>query len=262
MLSSTTATIECQDLRKTLTDGARTLSIVVPALAVEPGQCAAIVGPNGDGKTTLLRLVGGAVAPDSGRLRVKRPLIAFTSPERQLHYRLNPVENVKYLTALFGHAVRDTSSILRALHQMGLGEHEAMPVSRLSKGQKTRLVLAMLSLGPWRTVLLDEPSNGLDQEGRDLLVRTLRELKARGAGVMITSHDRSLIASVADTIVHRDDKGDFAASPLAQESIEPLFEIRWADGTSEILRASQLGAATAGRTEAIASISSAGLAAE
>ena len=259
MLFSRTDGIECRGLTKLLTNHGRELRIDVPELAVPPGTCAAVVGPNGDGKTSLLRLLAGVISADAGQVRLRRPAIVFTNIERQFHHRMTARENVRYLSALFGSPVPRDPAIAEALERTGLAELRDSRVSRLSKGQKVRLALAILSLAPWRTVILDEPSNGLDPDGLDLLVATLAEAKANGAAMIMSTHDKDLIARSADMIVRRTGAGRFCSVPTVVDEIESIFEVAFIDGTTTMVRRDALLYLVTGRLEQIRSISNAGL---
>lgn len=259
MLFSRTDGIECRGLTKLLTNHGRELRIEVPELAVPPGACAAVVGPNGDGKTSLLRLLAGVISPDAGLVRLRRPAIVFTNIERQFHHRMTALENVRYLSALFGAAVRRDAAIAQELERVGLLGHRESRVSRLSKGQKVRLALAILSLAPWRTVILDEPSNGLDPHGLELLVATLADVKAKGAAIVISTHDKDLIAASADMIIRRNGEGQFRSFPTMVDEIENIFEVVFLDGTISMVRSEALASLVTAKLELIKSINNAGL---
>lgn len=103
-------------------------------MTVADGGCAGLIGPNGTGKTTLLRIAAGVIQTDAGRVATDRPLIAFTDIERQLKHRLLPRENIQYLAALFAVETVGKNAIGDCLDRVGLAERKNSFVGKLSKG--------------------------------------------------------------------------------------------------------------------------------
>ncbi len=116
---------------------------VAAQLALTAGNCTVLAGKNGSGKTTVLRALAGALSPEGGDLSLVRPVLAFTDIERQMHLRMTAVENLQYLSALFGQPVRRREA-RDALLRVGLDDQADLLAARLSKGQKKRLVMAMI----------------------------------------------------------------------------------------------------------------------
>jgi zinc transport system ATP-binding protein len=180
-------------------------------LSVPAGAFMAVLGPNGGGKTTLLKLLLGVLTPNSGQIRIfgRPPAVAchrvgyvpqycsanFTLPmsvlEAVLMGRLNREPR------LFGRhwaKSKEQSELARqALEQVGLGELEARPISSLSGGQRQRLFIARALSGSPDILLLDEPTANIDPQGKFCFYEFLAGL-AGPKTVLMVSHDLSLVS--------------------------------------------------------------------
>ena len=164
---------------------------------VEPGSIFGFLGSNGAGKTTTLRMVLGLIPPTSGRISVLgaadpvevRDQIGFLPEERGLYRRMTPIEAVVFFAGLKGmSSARAKARGVELLESQGLGEAMRRPMKALSKGmaQKVQLICA-LAHEP-KLVILDEPFSGLDPVNQQGLERLIRELAARGATVVFSTH--------------------------------------------------------------------------
>ena len=159
-----------------------------------------VVGPNGAGKTTLFRLLTGQIRPSSGEIRVfgalpwnnptVRAQLAYCPESEAVPAGLGAVEWLTGLGRISGLARQEARQRTEAaLRQVRLApEHWRKRVTTLSKGMKQRVKLAQCLLHEPRLVILDEPMNGLDPMGREEFGNVLRELAARGTGIVISSH--------------------------------------------------------------------------
>src|SRR5438046_3946775 len=169
-------------------------------LVVEPGEIFGLLGPNGAGKTTTMKMLATLLIPTSGSIRVlgidplARPrevrarLGAMLSGERSLYWKLTARENLEAFAALYpappAHA---RPRIDRALVAVKLADRADDYVERYSTGMRQRLALARALLPDPPLVILDEPTVGLDpQASRDLRDR-VRELRAQGRNVLLTT---------------------------------------------------------------------------
>jgi len=170
------------------------------ALSVAAGGALLLLGPNGSGKTTLLRALAGLTDPAAGEVRWHgqrstlksaewRMQIAYAGHKSGLKDDLDVAENFALACALDGEG-DDALLRERALERVGLGRRLALPVKRLSQGQKQRLTLARLSISRRPLWLLDEPSAALDAEARELLGTILGEHLDRGGVALVATHDR------------------------------------------------------------------------
>ena len=157
--------------------------------AVQPGQIIWVRGANGQGKTSLLRLLAGLARPEAGRIEhdAARERV-YIGHANALKDDLTAAESLRFLTRL--HGFESTPDELdAALRRFGLHSRRNAPVRTLSQGQRRRVALARLCLAPATALwLLDEPFDALDAEGVDALDTLLSEHAARGGSVLLTSH--------------------------------------------------------------------------
>jgi ABC-2 type transport system ATP-binding protein len=166
-------------------------------LNFEPGTSTWIGGRNGVGKTTLLRIAGGLIGPDSGTVslrgldpeRDRREFVKrigyLSAGDRGIYARFSPRRHLDWCARLaFIPTDRRHEKVAGAIELFELGDLCDRRADRLSLGQRQRLRLAMTFLHDPLVVLLDEPLNSLDDEGRAILVGAVNELKARGGAVI------------------------------------------------------------------------------
>ena len=166
-------------------------------LVLEPGSALAIVGRNGTGKTTLLRIAAGLIAPEAGSVRIgdldsERDRTEFqrragfvSAGNTGLYARLKVRHHLDMWAklALLPRAVR-VDAIERVAHEFALEELLGRRVDRMSMGQRQRLRLALAFLHDPVVVLLDEPTTSLDDEGVALLGNAIAALKERGGAAV------------------------------------------------------------------------------
>ena len=170
-------------------------------LRVETGEIFGLLGPNGAGKTTTMKMVSTLLEPTSGTIEVlgidvarhprevRARLGAMLSGERSLYWKLTGRENLEYFAALYHVPPKDTRErIDRSLAAVKLSDREDDYVERYSTGMRQRLALARALLPDPPLVILDEPTVGLDpQSSRDLRDR-VRDLRAQGRTILLTTH--------------------------------------------------------------------------
>jgi ATP-binding cassette subfamily F protein 3 len=166
----------------------------VQQLELKRGECAALIGPNGSGKTTFLKTLLEQVEPLTGEVHLGASLeIGYFA---QAHDELNPEHTV--LDELLSNREKDPeearSHLARYLFR---GDDVFKPISALSGGERGRLALAILALRGANFLLLDEPTNHLDLPAREVLQQVLQEYKGT---ILLVSHDRYLIDRLASQI--------------------------------------------------------------
>ncbi len=175
------------------------------SLSVEAGEAVALLGPNGVGKTTLLRVAAGLTRPQRGEVRLLgKPAARIEAERAELLFLANPPAFYRHLTGeenlrswlmLLGRPAAP-EVVAKALDQVGLPR--GRPVLAYSSGMKKRLALARVFLARPRLLFLDEPETALDEEGRALLARVIAEVRGSGGGVLLATHDRAFARGVAD----------------------------------------------------------------
>jgi len=167
------------------------------SLSLLPGERIGLLGPNGEGKSTLIKLMAGALLPQTGsRDEAKELSIGYFAQHQleQLHAALSPLQHIMMLD--------ETLSEKEARQFLGgfdfQGDMALAPVAPFSGGEKARLVLAMIVYQQPNLLLLDEPTNHLDLEMRHALSLALQSFE--GAMVLV-SHDRHLLRTVCDSLI-------------------------------------------------------------
>lgn len=180
------------------------------SLTVGEGEIVAIVGANGAGKTSLLRLCAGLLGLSAGEAtvlghdlavdrRAVRSSVGLLAHATGLYDDLTSADNVRF----WAEACRvDRADAEGAMDRVGLAPRlRSVPVARLSAGQRRRVSLASMIVRRPRLWLLDEPHAGLDPEGRDLIDELMVAASAAGATVLFASHDLDRAATVATRVV-------------------------------------------------------------
>ena len=171
------------------------LSLEIPA-----GTCFGLLGPNGAGKTTALRMIYGVTRPSSGKIRVfgidiardpraVRARLGVTLQQNVLIEALSSEENLR----VFGryHLLREpelSRRIRELIDFLELGSHARLPVRHLSGGFQRRLAIALSLMNRPELLILDEPTTGLDPAVRLALWSRVRDLRAAGTTVLLTTH--------------------------------------------------------------------------
>jgi energy-coupling factor transporter ATP-binding protein EcfA2 len=162
------------------------------------GEVVALCGPNGGGKTTLLRLISGAISPLAGKLERRPGRIAYLphNPNALLH---RPTLRSEVAFTLDRASESESADVI--LEALGLVGVAGRYPRDLSSGERQRAALAAVLPGRPGLVLLDEPTRGMDDIARDALVRLLSRLRDGGAAIVLATHDADLRAAVADRVL-------------------------------------------------------------
>jgi sodium transport system ATP-binding protein len=177
------------------------------------GEVTGLLGPNGAGKTTLLRMLATLVVPDAGRASVGgldvvadrrevRRHIGVLSDARGLYPRLSGRENVRYFGRLHGLAGTPLERRIDALvDALGLDAVADRPAQGYSQGERMKTAIARALVHDPHTILLDEPTNGLDIMSVRALREQLKALRAQGKCLLFSSHVMQEVAALCDRIV-------------------------------------------------------------
>ncbi len=178
---------------------------------IHEGEFAALLGPNGSGKTTILRLILGLARPGSGRVQVfgeaaegARRLVGYV-PQAAAFDPAFPatVEAVVRMGRLRGSLGRysrtDRGAVSQAMERMGIGELARRRYAELSGGQRRRVLVARALAAESRLLLLDEPTTNMDARSEELLYRGLGALKG-STTVLIVTHDTGFVSALTDSV--------------------------------------------------------------
>jgi len=165
-------------------------------LRIDMDDRIALIGPNGNGKSTLIKVLAGRLAPLSGDLRAPSKLRVGYFAQHQTEELDADGTPLSHLARLMPDARE--SKVRAHLGRFGFGVEKAdTPVRNLSGGEKARLLLALMCLDEPHVLLLDEPTNHLDVDSREALVEALNEFEG---AVIVVSHDAHLIDMVCDRL--------------------------------------------------------------
>lgn len=213
MSSREVAAVELDGLTKDFPIGLRGVKLrAVEALSlrIEPGEVFGLLGPNGSGKSTTIKIMLGLLAPTAGSCRIfgvpsaevaSRIAVGYL-PEAPNFYRfLSGRELVSFYGRVCGLAGLQLAARVDAvIAWVGLGEAADRRVGTYSKGMLQRIGLAQALVHDPRLVILDEPTAGVDPMGAAAITGMIRELKAQGKTVVITSHLLAQIEDVCDRV--------------------------------------------------------------
>lgn len=195
-------------------------------LVARPGAVTAVLGPNGAGKTTTIECCEGLRSPDGGNVRVLghdpvadarflRPRVGVMLQDGGLPTGVRALELLRHVAAMYA-APRPVDELAERL---GLHGFARTTVRRLSGGQRQRVALAAAVVGRPDVVFLDEPSAGMDPQSRRAVWDLVRELRADGVAIVLTTHLMDEAADLADH-VHVVDHGRVIASGSVRELTE------------------------------------------
>ena|SRR3989338_6211511 len=177
---------------------------------VDAGEIVAVLGPNGCGKTTLLKILATRIAPTCGEgTLLGHPLsetalirkgIKWLGHELGLYKTLTAAENLKFFAGICGQKIAGPQ-IDAVLEKVGLQKSRREKVASFSTGMKKRLSLARILLENPKILLFDEPHTNLDQEGKKRMSTLILERKKAGAAVLFSSHDHPETIPLCDKIL-------------------------------------------------------------
>jgi len=200
------AALRCEHLVKTF-DTTRAVDDL--SLEVSPQQIFGLLGPNGSGKTTTIRIGLGIYVPDAGMLRVLghedplsvRDRLGYLPEERGLYPRMRIDEQLAFLGSIRGLPFREAKRRASIwLENLGLAEKAKSQTNELSKGMQQKVQFAAAVIHEPDLVVLDEPFSGLDPVNTRLLKDLILEQKTRGATVVLSTHRMDQVEQMCESI--------------------------------------------------------------
>lgn len=166
-------------------------------LDLEPGSGAALIGPTGSGKTTMLRMIAGVIPPDEGTLEVEGRVATLLSTGAGLGALLTGRENAVLLAVLAGLTMSEAEDELDSIAERSdLEEAFDRPLHTYSEGMRARLHFAVIQATTPAVMLLDEVFEALDHEFRSRVEGYARALRDRGGVVVAAGHDHVALAEI------------------------------------------------------------------
>ena len=211
------------------------------SLQLRPGRVLALLGPNGGGKTTLLKTLLGLLPPQGGQVMLDgRPLAAFSARERARRLAYVPQSHVGAFAfsvsdlVLMGRtahggllarpAAHDREVAAAALQRLGIEHLAQRPATQVSGGERQLALIARALAQEAGFVVLDEPTASLDFGNQGKVLREIRRLEDQGLGVLFSTHDPNHASRHADEALLVRDGCTLACGPVQQVLQRPLLE--------------------------------------
>ena len=181
------------------------------SLKIKDGEFLGLVGPNGSGKSTLLKIVVRVVSCDGGSISwngnsilntgadQRRPLL-YLGHEPGFYPPLSAAENLHLIAKLYG-LEPSAEDVEKNLYEVGLDPARTGPIREFSRGMLQRLTLSKALTIPWELLLLDEPTTGLDGQGKSMLSQLTETWRKSGRSLLLVSHDEDWLSSHCDRVV-------------------------------------------------------------
>lgn len=202
--------IEVHQLRKTF---GKTVAVDSISFTAPDGSITGLLGPNGAGKTTTLRMIYGLMQPDKGTVRIDsidtfaqpieaRKRIGVLSDSHGLYQRLTARENIAYFAELHGMNQQQQKVRIDYITQLlDLNEIIDRRVTGFSQGEKMKTAIARILVHDPHTIILDEPTNGLDIMTTRSMRRAIKSLAAEGKCVVFSSHIMQEVTALCDHVI-------------------------------------------------------------
>jgi manganese/iron transport system ATP-binding protein len=209
---------------------------------LDPGTICALVGVNGSGKSTIFKAIMGFVRPSRGEVRLcgmpveealKKNIVAYVPQSEDVDWNFPVLVETVVMMGRYGHmnflrmpSRADRYKVDEALERVGMSAYRHRQIGELSGGQKKRVFLARSLAQEGRIILLDEPFTGVDVKTETAIISLLRELRASGHLMLVSTHNLGSVPDFCDQVVLLN-KTVLAAGPTAetftQKNLERAF---------------------------------------
>jgi manganese/iron transport system ATP-binding protein len=223
------ASIAVRDLTVTYNNGFT--AVQNATFNLDPGTICALVGVNGSGKSTIFKAIMGFVRPSAGEVRLcgrpvaealKRNIVAYVPQSEEVDWNFPVLVEDVVMMGRYGHmnflrmpSRADRYKVDEALERVGMTAYRTRQIGELSGGQKKRVFLARSLAQEGRIILLDEPFTGVDVRTEGAIIGLLRELRASGHLMLVSTHNLGSVPDYCDEVVLIN-KTVLAAGPTAQ----------------------------------------------
>ncbi len=227
--SALAASISVRDLTVTYNNGFT--AVRDASFDLQPGTICALVGVNGSGKSTIFKAIMGLVQPSAGEVHLcgrpvtealKRNIVAYVPQSEEVDWNFPVLVDDVVMMGRYGHmnflrmpSRTDRYKVDEALERVGMSEYRSRQIGELSGGQKKRVFLARSLAQEGRIILLDEPFTGVDVKTESAMIGLLRELRAAGHLMLVSTHNLGSVPDFCDEVVLIN-KTVLAAGPTAQ----------------------------------------------
>ncbi|MFN8419191.1 MAG: ATP-binding cassette domain-containing protein [Anaerolineae bacterium] len=177
---------------------------------VRRGEIFSMLGPNGSGKTSTIRMILDILKPDGGSIRVfgapfreeTKERIGYLPEERGLYKNVKLVELLTYLGSLKGMTQSDAKRRAeQLLDEVGLGENKQSKVSELSRGMSQKVQFVATVIHNPELIIIDEPFSGLDPVNTEMIKNLIYKLKAQGSTIVMSIHEMHQVEEMADRLI-------------------------------------------------------------
>lgn len=209
---------------------------------LDPGSICALVGINGSGKSTIFKAIMGFVRPSAGEVRLcgmpvdealKKNIVAYVPQSEDVDWNFPVLVETVVMMGRYGHmnflrmpSRADRYKVDEALERVGMSAYRHRQIGELSGGQKKRVFLARSLAQEGRIILLDEPFTGVDVKTETAIIGLLRELRASGHLMLVSTHNLGSVPDFCDQVVLIN-KTVLAAGPtgevFTQKNLEQAF---------------------------------------
>lgn len=220
-----TAALSARQLAKDYGDGPALYPLT---LDIDAGDRVALIGHNGSGKTTFLRMAAGLLEPGSGSVTIfgeetgsleARRRLSFISDTPTFYDDLSVWEHLEYTARL--HSMGDWEQrAADLLGNLGIYERADDLPNRFSRGLKQKAAIAIALVRPFDILLVDEPFVGLDADGKDALLDLFDDAHGRGATLVVATHELGFVAAAQRTIALRDGQLIFDGDSSSEQARE------------------------------------------
>ncbi len=205
------------------------------SLRIAPGQVFGLLGANGSGKSTTIRIILGLLTPTLGRCSIfgapsdqveARRHVGYLPESPYFYHYLTGYELVRFYGQMGGlYGRRLAARIDEVLAWIGLGEASERRVGSYSKGMLQRIGLAQVLVNDPRLIILDEPTAGLDAEGTEAVIGLIRRLRTDGKTVLLTSHLFEQMEELCDRVALLDHGRLIVEGAVAELAQDPEWQV-------------------------------------